>query len=227
MTPETYAAWRATPLGATTERLEHAVLVDLLGDPTGLDVLDIGCGDGEWALLLARRGARVSAIDVSPAMVESARARFAGAGFDADVRLADAEDLPFPAASFDRVSIVTALCFVDHPEVAAREAARVLRPGGLLVVGELGRFSSWAMRRRVRGWLGDATWRNARFWSAGELRRLTSSAGLVPERRGTAIYFPHSDQAARRFERLDAAVGRLLGQVGAAFVAVSARRPTA
>ena len=60
------------------------------------------------------------------------------------------------------------------------EMRRVLgsteRPGGRLVIGELGRWSLWAAIRRVRGWLGSPTWRAARFRSASDLRALVQGA---------------------------------------------------
>jgi ubiquinone/menaquinone biosynthesis C-methylase UbiE len=61
-----------------------------------------------------------------------------------------AEHLPFNNDSFDYVLAVTVLCFVRDAERAVAEMARVLKPGGYLVIGELGQSSLWAMHRRVR-----------------------------------------------------------------------------
>ncbi|WP_137128515.1 hypothetical protein [Roseomonas sp. HF4] len=57
--------------------------------------------------------------------------------------------------------------------------ARVLRPGGRLVIGELGRWSLWAARDRIRGWLGSRLWRRSAFHSAADLRRAAEGAGLL------------------------------------------------
>jgi 2-polyprenyl-3-methyl-5-hydroxy-6-metoxy-1,4-benzoquinol methylase len=60
--PECYARWRASEIGATTERLERQLILELVGDVGGRKVLDVGCGDGEFALALAKRGASVTGI---------------------------------------------------------------------------------------------------------------------------------------------------------------------
>jgi len=66
--------------------------------------------------------------------------------------------------------------------------ARVLKPGGLLVIGELGRWSLWAAHRRIRGWLGNPTWRAVMFRTTKDLRSLAHAAGLdVAEVRGAAL----------------------------------------
>ncbi len=65
-TPLDYAAWRATRVGVTTEWLERAAVLELAGPLGGLDVLDVGCGDGAYALAAAEAGARVTGVDASP-----------------------------------------------------------------------------------------------------------------------------------------------------------------
>lgn len=178
-TPLEYAPWRATALGAVTERLERAVVLDLAGPLAGRDVLDVGCGDGAYALAAARAGARVTGLDRSAPALAAARARAESEGLSLDLRVGDAGALPFPAERFDLVLAVTVLCFVDEPARAVGEMARVLRPGGLLVLGDLGRWSAWAAWRRLRALAGSATWRTARFRSPGELRSLVRDAGLA------------------------------------------------
>lgn len=73
---------------------------------------------------------------------------------------------------------VTVLCFSDRPGKMVREMARVTRPGDRVVLGELGRWSAWALVRRVHGWLRSGLWANARFRVGSELRRILRAAGL-------------------------------------------------
>lgn len=157
-------------------------------------------------------------------MIEAARERARRHGADVAFDVATVQSLPFPSGSFDRVVAITVLCFVEDGAPTFRETARVLRPGGRLVVGELGKSSTWAAVRRLRGWLGNAMWRYARFRTAGDLRRLAHEAGLVVEALRGAIYFPPCGKAARLLGPLDRDIGRLT-TFGAAVLVLAAARP--
>ena len=222
--PEVYARWRASEIGAITERLERELILELLVDVRGRRVLDIGCGDGGLAVELAKRGAIVTGIDASAAMIDAAKRRAIQHNADIDFEMAVAECLPFPAEEFDVVTAITILCFVDDAVPVFREIARVLRPGGRLVIGELGKWSSWAVARRVRAWLGSSLWRKGWFRSGNELRTLAEQAGLATEAMRGAIYFPRLPLAARLLAPLDPKLGRIT-TVGAAFIAIAAVKP--
>lgn len=224
VTPAAYAAWRGASLGRVVEALELDLVFELAGDLRGKAVLDVGCGDGTYAIEAATRGAAATGIDRAPDMIAAARAR--GAASDARFIEGDALALPFGDGSFDVVVAVTLLCFVPDAQGAVREMARVLRPGGRLVLGDLGRLSTWALKRRVKGLLGSETWRGARFWTCDALRALMRSGGLGAERCVGCVYLPPSQACAWPMARLDRHM-RGLGSVGAAFLAVVGERPTA
>jgi len=222
--PEHYRRWRASPLGSATERIEQALVFRLAGPLKVMRVLDVGCGDGAYALAAARQGAHVVGVDASPCMIEAARARAHELGLDVRFERADAAGLPFEADRFDLVLAVTVLCFVPDAPGAMRELARVLAPGGRLVLGELGRWNIWAAWRRLRAWRGSSLWRGAKFRSAGELGVLVRGAGLAIEQVGGAVYYPPLAGAARLLAPLDPWLGALT-TLGAAFIAVAAVRP--
>lgn len=219
--PARYAAWRATTLGGVTEALEQQLILGLAGELPGRKVLDAGSGDGTLVSALAGRGAQVTGVDADPAMLPVARARAGASG--ASFLQGRVERLPLPDASFDVVVAVTVLCFVPDPAGALRELARVLRPGGRLVVGELGRWSAWAAIRRVKGWRGSPTWRAAHFRTASELRALAEQADISVETVRGAVYYPPLGLAARAFAPLDARLARIT-TLGAAFLAVAGTR---
>jgi SAM-dependent methyltransferase len=120
-----------------------------LGDVCGLRVLDCGCGHGMAAVVLARRGACVTAFDLSFGYVSEAGRRGRANGVAVSCVQADAHRLPFADGSFDRVWGNAVLHHLDV-ETAGRELFRVLRPGGLAVFCEPwgeNPLLRWARRR--------------------------------------------------------------------------------
>lgn len=221
--PDAYTKWRTSSLGAVTESLEQHLILDLMGPLNRTRVLDVGCGDGALVRAVASQGAVVTGLDPDPAMLQAARTQTVAASIEAAFVDGRAEQLPFPDASFDEVVTVTALCFIADTSLALREMVRVLRPGGRLVIGDLGRWSILAMDRRVRGWLGSKTWAAAKFRTASELRALTEQTGLrVVALRG-AIFYPPIGFCARALSPIDPWLGRLT-TFGAAFIALAAGR---
>jgi SAM-dependent methyltransferase len=128
--------------------LDHASWMrpafDRLGDVDGLRVLDLGCGHGMASVVLARRGAQVTACDLSLGYLREAEARARANGVTAQWALADGERLPFASHSFDRIWGSAILHHLDL-RTAAAELHRVLRPGGIAVFCE-----PWGENRWLR-----------------------------------------------------------------------------
>lgn len=104
-------------------------LCDACAVSAGQEVLDVGAGDGNFAVACAREGASVVASDLAPGMVEKGRARTQAEGYDIEWVEADVEDLPFEDARFDCVGSVFGAMIAPRPRVAAEELFRVVRPG--------------------------------------------------------------------------------------------------
>jgi SAM-dependent methyltransferase len=104
------------------------LFADLPGLTPGQSVLDVGCGPGALTAELVRRqgGALVSAVDPSESFVAAARERLPGV----DVRLAAAEQLPFPDGAFDAALAQLVVHFMTDPVAGLREMGRSCRPGG-------------------------------------------------------------------------------------------------
>lgn len=221
---DSYSVWRSSSLGRITDTLEEALVFDALGPPSGRIVLDVGCGDAKLSRELARRGAAVTGLDADPGMIAAAGEIAAACGVPLRLVAGEAERLPFADAVFDDVVAVTVLCFVRDAGRALLEMNRVLKPGGRIVIGELGKWSSWAAYRRIRGWLGNATWRRAQFRTPAELRRLAHGAGLIDAACRGAIYYPPFEFAARVLAPADRWLGARTTS-GSAFIVLSATKP--
>ena len=117
------------------EREVESALVEIVAGAAPRDLLDIGTGTGRMIEVLAPRVGHALGIDQSREMLAVARVNLERAGAsNGMVRLGDMYQLPLPDASFDAVVIHLVLHYADRPATAIAEAARVLRPGGVLIV---------------------------------------------------------------------------------------------
>lgn len=132
-------------------------------------VLDVGCGTGMLSerLLGAFPSCRLTGVDLSPAMVERARARLAGR---AEVREADAERLPFHDGAFDLVVCNDSFHHYPDPDRAAFQMWRVLRKGGALVLGDV--WQPAPARAVMNAWMPFSHEGDVRIYSEAELRAI-------------------------------------------------------
>jgi len=142
-------------LGLSAPKIERTFL-DLLPSRIGA-FLDIGAGTGRLLELVSPRADRAFGVDASRDMLALARARFAehGVADRCSVRQADLYRLPLPDGGFDVVALQMVLHYADDPAAALAEAARVLRPDGLLVVVDLEAHErSDLLERQAHRWPG-------------------------------------------------------------------------
>jgi SAM-dependent methyltransferase len=130
------ATWTAGDFGRIAVGYEEgaAAFIERLGLKPGDQMLDVACGTGNLALPAARAGARVTGIDIAPALVVQLAARAAAEGLTLEARDGDAEALPFADDSFDTVVTMFGAMFAAHPQQAANELLRVTRPGGRIAM---------------------------------------------------------------------------------------------
>ena len=114
----------------TSLQISGEMLCEAADVVAGERVLDVATGNGNAALAAARRGADVTATDYVVPLLERAHARANAENLTIDLREADAEALPFAAASFDVVLSTFGVMFAPRQELAASELLRVCRPGG-------------------------------------------------------------------------------------------------
>lgn len=231
--------------GITIRRQHEAWLAFLeraLGPPPQ-KILDVGTGTGFLALLAAELGHEVKGLDLSPGMIDRARELAGERGLKATLAVADAEGLPEPEGSYDRVINRNVLWTLPEPERALADWYRVLKPGGSLVVIDgdwfdeplsyrlpsfLGnllillatRTNPWAARRRLRRGYDGSFEKHLPLRSPGNRRRypeLIAAAGFEDVR---SIDLPAIDAAEKARLKLAA---RLIQPHR--FFAVTARKP--
>ncbi len=177
--PRRYDLLVGVALAGRGRRL-RGYLADVLGVDPGDRVLDVGCGTGTLALVLAGRAGpqgSVTGVDASEEMVAAARAKARGKNVPVEFRVAPAQELPFADDSFD--AVVTSLMIHHLPEAdrlpAVREQLRVLHPGGRLLIAEF-QAPEGPIGSKVTGHLfGHAMADN----NLDEVAALTSAAGAL------------------------------------------------
>lgn len=172
---EGYAEWSKQYDGEPNPliTLEEPVVLEMAGDVNGLDVLDAACGTGRYTIPLAQAGARVTGIDLSEEMLDVARRKAAGGGLSLDLRVGDVRALPFADASFDLAICALALCHLPDLSPAARELARVLRPGGRVVISDFHPFCL------LIGWRTAFDRPEARHWIENHLNLTEHYVGAL------------------------------------------------
>jgi ubiquinone/menaquinone biosynthesis C-methylase UbiE len=126
------AAWSAGNYAVvgTTLQIVGENLCEALDLRSATRVLDVAAGNGNATLAAARRWCNVTSTDYVPSLLECGRERAQAEGHAIQFQQADAENLPFADASFDAVMSTFGVMFTPNQEKAARELARVCKPGG-------------------------------------------------------------------------------------------------
>jgi SAM-dependent methyltransferase len=128
--------WTAGDYPEVSRRIASVaeLLTERVGAQPGLDLLDVATGSGNVAIAAARAGAKVTGLDLTPKLLDVARGRASSAGLEIELVEGDAEELPFEAQSFDRVTSCFGVMFAPRQQVAAAELLRVARPGATIGV---------------------------------------------------------------------------------------------
>jgi SAM-dependent methyltransferase len=197
---EVAAAWDANaPTWAAEVRAGHdrthefftsPRFAEFLPDLGGLNVIDLGCGEGRYTRAFARRGARMTGVDISPAMLERARQEEAREPLGIRYELESSAELrPFADNTFD--AVVSTMALMDTPDfpAVARAAFRVIRPGGGFFFSVL----HPCFMTRQSGWATDAEGRVvgrkiSNYW---DTEPYTEEWGFENAPPFTIFYFPY------------------------------------
>ena len=185
------AGYYARKLATGPEADLRHEFADFLALAPGARVLDVGCGPGHLARLLARRGGQVTGVDRGRRLLRIARRLAAREGLPIAFEHKPAGRLPFADGTFDLTVATTVIYFVAEPEAVLREMVRVTRQGGIVATLDPHASMSAASMRAYcrRKGLGREDARKLTLWARtaefnrrfeeGELRNLLTRVGLV------------------------------------------------
>jgi ubiquinone/menaquinone biosynthesis C-methylase UbiE len=174
---ERYDSWYEESFGRSAFNLEIACIESLcknLGPP----FLEVGVGTGRFAKALKIK----FGIDVSTGALKFAKQK------GILTTKADGENLPFVDSLFGAVFIVVTLCFVEEPLKVLKEASRVLREDGAVILGLILKESPWANFYKKKGDAGNVFYRIAKFYSLEELKAFVEKTGLKIEEISSTVF---------------------------------------
>jgi len=187
--------------------LEQRLLLLELGHLSGQRLLDAGCGTGRWMDLARERGALAAGIDITPKILTEAARK---PGVQGRIAEADTACLPFAAGSFSLAVCAFVFGYVERQEETIRELARVVKPGGRIILSDL---HPEALRRRWTSSFrsGESVYEiQRRRYSLGEIRAAACSQGLQ-ERKLVEAHFGEPERSiflrAGKAERFDEVTG--------------------
>jgi ubiquinone/menaquinone biosynthesis C-methylase UbiE len=182
---DAYDRWYDLPRGRTIFEAELACLRPLADCCTGR-WLEVGVGTGRFAKALGIG----EGLDPAVNMLKHAKRR------GAVVKAGRAEALPYRRSCFDGILLALTLCFVEEPEKALTECARVLTPGGRLVLGMVTADSPWGQRYRWDGMHGHPIYSHARFRTVQEVIMMAEKVGFTLREARSALFpGPECDSA--------------------------------
>jgi ubiquinone/menaquinone biosynthesis C-methylase UbiE len=182
---EHYDDWYGSALGSLYDRLEKkAVDRFLIERRYEGQLLEVGCGTGHWSEYFSSKGFEVTGIDISAHMIKAAqRKNIANCRFT----VADGENIPFAAQSFDVAAAITTLEFTPNPTKMLSEMARCVKKKGGIIVGVLNSLNSFNQKRKNNP---GSVYSSANLFSPQQVHNLLApygqpnilTTGFVPDR---------------------------------------------
>ncbi len=173
-----YDRWYDTPEGSAILAEELACLRTVVPEFVG-DWLEVGVGTGRFAAALGVQ----QGLDPSPPMLALATGR----GIRTQTGVAEA--LPYADCSFHGLLMVASLCFVADTERALAECARVLRPGGMLLIGHIPSDGPWGREYVLKAKEGHPVYSLARFTTVAETVGIVAAAGFYLDAAASALFW--------------------------------------
>lgn len=174
---ESYDKWYETRIGEHADKVETECAFSLFKVKSGMHILDIGCGTGNFSIKLAQQGALVIGVDTSRKMLAKARKKARQEKLDIEFKEMDCLSLQFLNNTFDGVLSMATIEFItDYPKMIS-EMFRVCKKGGSILVGTINRDSAWGtLYQNVEYQKEVRVFQNAHFRTPEELSKIKEEA---------------------------------------------------
>lgn len=168
---EDYDGFYKTALGDFVDKIEKDLMKEIARPKPGEKALDLGCGTGNYTFWLYEQGCSVIGIDISKKMLDTAKIKKHAdkvAFLHGDIAC-----LPFEKETFDLVIGNIVLEFTEKPKEIVKEAMRVVKKGGRIVFGFIGKESAWGRKYEEKGKRDEmSVFYHARFFTVDEIKKL-------------------------------------------------------
>ena len=164
-----YDSWYLTDAGKHVLKVENDLLLKVIGNVSNLKVLDIGCGTGIHSKVVSDLGNDVIGVDLSEKMLDEAMEKSCG---NLSFIKMDSSNLLFDDNSFDLVISLAMIEFVREPLKVLEEALRVLKPGGMMVIGTIQKGSKFANMYESKFFKENTVFKYASFFTKDDLKNM-------------------------------------------------------
>lgn len=165
-----YDEWYIQKKGHFVDAIETDLALAMLKLDPGMNVLDVGCGTGNFSMKLAERGCVVTGIDGSEAMLKVARRKAAEKNLSISYLQMNATELTFEEGTFDVVVSMAAVEFIEDSARAVAEMFRVSNIGGKVLIGTINADSDWGEYYQTKKEQGNSIYRYASFKTINDLK---------------------------------------------------------
>lgn len=167
-----YDAWYTDKKGSFVDTVETDLAFRMINVEKGMNVLDIGCGTGNFSIKLAKMGCNVTGIDISDNMLEIAREKAAEKNLTIKFLHMDLNDLKFEENEFDAVFSMAAFEFVNDEDApkALKGMLRVVKEGGQVLIGTISGNSSWGKLYQDESFKKNTVFEHAEFKTLDDLK---------------------------------------------------------
>jgi len=170
----------ASEVGSYIDFIQRELILQMVEQWSGIQILEVGTGTGRFALELAQKGARVTAVDISSAMLKVAQRKFAEFDFFGEFVKVNATELPLPENYFDGCICVNVLSHISEHQKALKGIAKVVKTGGFFISNFPNLFSFYFPYGMVVNTIGRSVRRNVytHWYSLSSIEKIYHRAGF-------------------------------------------------